>query len=117
LYFRLFDRGRLLDEYNSSPSYFADAPSTPSGGNAALLCNVFGVRGKEGRLEEVLRYDQVADPGPGRSQWEIDRHADICKELNLPEITVGGGYRYIAEDEIPEGLAIDQCVVLEGTEE
>src|SRR5262245_14091137 len=41
----LFDKGKLVDEYNSCPGYFGDGDDTPSGGDAEKLCDAFAVAG------------------------------------------------------------------------
>lgn len=59
----------------------------------------------------------LADENDKRYVWEIERHGDLAEALNLPRIAVGFGYASLAQHEIPEGLDIDDCCVIEGQQD
>lgn len=97
LWYGLFDKGRLTDEYNSAPDYFEGGTSPPTGGDARTLCAAFGRAGSEKELDAVLKKKDYV--------FAMERHADLVKALGLPEFTVGCGFNYLEEGELPEGLS------------
>ncbi|MEP6999866.1 MAG: hypothetical protein ABI969_05275 [bacterium] len=102
LSYTLLERGKVVDEYNSSPAYFDDAPeAAPSGGDAALLCSAFGVDGHASEVAAVLR---IASSDDGGFTFESERHQDLTSLLGIPTIAVGTGYSYLEAGEYPEGL-------------
>ena len=103
LVYKLFDGGSLVDEYDSSPSYFDPeaGPSSPEGGDASKLCRLMGQGQNIEEVEGILRRTLI-DKGSYLS--EIDRHGELVKTLGIPSYSVGLGYRYIERGEIPEGL-------------
>ncbi|HEV3009680.1 MAG TPA: hypothetical protein VGX52_11640 [Burkholderiales bacterium] len=102
LWFGLFDKGRLTDEYNSAPAYFEGGNDPPTGGDARKLCAAFGKAGKEKDLDAVLKKtDYVV---------AMERHADLVSALGLPDFAVGCGFNYLEEGELPEGLAAGDLV-------
>ncbi len=72
LWYRLYASGRLSDEYNSSPGYFEPRakPSSPLGGNAAVLCAAFGSRNVD-EVERILRKPAV---GIAAYAFAYERH-------------------------------------------
>jgi hypothetical protein len=112
LYYRLYQAGAVLDNYDSSPNYFDGQPVPPAGGNAEILCNAFGAPGARERVNDILRYDMLADENEGKDRYvfEVDRHSDLVDALGLPGIAVGYGYRYLANDEWPKGLAVEDMI-------
>ena len=102
LWLQLYSDGRLVDEYNSSPSYFDPKakPSDPKGGDARVLCAAFASTNAD-QVESVLRKSSFTDNGYA---FAIERHADLAGALGLPRCVAGGGFQYITEGEIPEGL-------------
>ena len=107
LWYGLFDKGRLTDEYNSWPDYFEGGTSPPKGGDARKLCAAFGRGGKEKEVEAVLREASRDDDG---YVFAMERHADLVEALGLPDFAVGCGFKYVEEGELPEGLAADALV-------
>jgi hypothetical protein len=82
--------------------HWDDSAGSDRGGDAATLCKLFGVPQAEAAVKKIL-YDE-------EYTFALDRHAALVSELRLPEWTVGGGFTYIEQDEIPEGLSLDTLV-------
>lgn len=98
----LCERGKILDEYVSNPTYFDDSAESlaPDGGKASLLCRAFGVADRVAKVEAILRIESGSDAG---FTFETDRHQEIVSVLGLPAAAVGTGYTYLGEGEFPEG--------------
>ena len=108
LWYRLYQSGRLADEYDSSPGYFdvTAEPSEPAGGDARMLCGVFKAIDMAA-VEGVLRKSSFADDGYA---FAVERHGDLARTLGIPSVAVGAGYRSIAQGELPGGLRGDDLV-------
>lgn len=102
LWYGLFDKGRLTDEYNSAPDYFEGGTSPPTGGDARKLCAAFGRSGKESEVDRVLK----------KADYVVanERHGDLVEALGLPDYAVGCGFHYLEEGELPEGLSESDLV-------
>ena len=116
LYYRLYDSGEVIDNYDSSPNYFDGPPAPPSGGNAEQLCKVFGKPSARKKVQAILEFDSLseANQDSNRYVFEVDRHRDLARALGLPLITVGFGYTYLAEGNWPKGLTPENIVSLTG---
>jgi hypothetical protein len=113
LYFRVFDNGELIDSYDSCPSYFQDIePLPPTGGKADLLCGLFGQIDNAGQVEDILRFDALADEEAERYVFESERHADLSVALGLSHYAVGFGFEAIMTGDLPKGLNMSDCSVL-----
>ncbi len=113
LYFQVFSNGEIVDSYNSCPSYFeGEEELPPTGGNAETLCGMYNQKGKEKLIEDILRYDSLANEDEERYIFETERHSDITNTLNLPSFAVGTGYNYITNGEYPEGLEFSDCATI-----
>ena len=109
--YRLFSGEMLLDEYNSSPTYFSTSAglAAPSGGIEEKLCRAFGVndRDKVSAIGAALHYnkpdileDEVSEDEYNRIVdstkyvFEHERHREILGLLGLPtwfsELSYGG---------------------------
>lgn len=99
LWYKLYDAGQALDEYNSAPDYFGDEEEGPrgAGGDARKLCRAFKA---EQNLNDVERILRAAD----EYLFALEQHDELVRALGLPTFAVGTGYNYLAEDETPEGL-------------
>jgi hypothetical protein len=95
LFFQLFENGEVTDEYDSCPGYFDGGDMHPSGGDATKVAEVFDVE-DELAIERVLR---------GEYAFAVHRHQALAEALNLPSCSVGFGYKYLEDGELPEGLA------------
>jgi hypothetical protein len=106
LWYQLFNKGGVVDEYNSTPDYDGRGRSSrPEGGDADLLCMVFGVDQEE-KVERVLRR-------PSNSERYLSaetRHWDLMRSLKLPLFAVGMGFTYISQGDIPEGLNVKDII-------
>lgn len=102
-WYQLYQYGRLIDEYNSTPGYFdPDAePSAPDGGDAGKLCAAFDAAGAVEEVESILRTSSLSDEG---YLFAVDRHSDMVKALRLPTCAVGTGYEYLEHGDMPQGL-------------
>lgn len=101
LMYKLFDSGTLLDDYNSCPGYFSGVSQPSTGGDAEKLCSVYSVPGEQNSLNEILRKEYT---------FESNRHDAIIAKLNLPYCTVGGGFGYLQEDDVPPELDVSDLV-------
>lgn len=80
LLYVLYQSGRLLDEYNSTPGYFKGKMKDPLGGNASVLASAFGVEVKAAEIEAILRRPQGQGDG---YLFAVDRHQELCGVLGL----------------------------------
>jgi hypothetical protein len=96
LYFELYENGQKTDEYNSNPAYFSEdaEPDEPSGGDATRLCSVFGAA-DPGNVDTVLRKTEYV--------FATERHHALALALGLPLHSVGLGYNYVSEGDLPPG--------------
>jgi hypothetical protein len=93
LWYALAADGRAIDRYNSFPSYFDEGGDAPVGGDAARLCQAFGVLDHTSEVHALLQRNH-SDIG-----FEIDRHAELCRLAGLPMESVGMGYGYVSRGE------------------
>lgn len=102
LAFWLYENGEQRDQYDSCPGYFTGEEAPPAGGDAAVLCRVFGVDAAQAaELETILRTE------PMGYVFASGRHSDMVDVLGLPDCAVSFGFGYIARGEVPEGLSAD----------
>ena len=85
LWFQLFQDGRLTEQYDSTPGYFEGDISEPTGGNAAKLAEAFHVEDQLA-IERALR---------GEYTFAVHRHQALAEALNLPNCSIGFGYKYL----------------------
>jgi hypothetical protein len=99
LLYWLYRGGHLLDSYNSAPDYFevTDQPSKPTGGDAKILCEVFG-SSQMREVETVLR-----EKFDGKFVFASERHAEIAKLIDLPRVSVGFSSG-VLDGYLPDGL-------------
>ena len=110
LWYQLYLNGELADEYNSCPSYFDPGPDAepcgPAGGDAQKLCAAFGAS-NVADVERILRKSSFDEGG---YVFAIERHAELARALGLPPFAVGGGFSYVSDGEIPDGLSEDDLL-------
>jgi hypothetical protein len=103
LWYELYIDGECKDTYNSCPGYFDScAPQEPVGGDARLLCETFG-KGDPARVEAILRADE-------EYVFALDRHEELVAQLGWPDATIGAGFAYISQGEVPPGLDEEELV-------
>jgi hypothetical protein len=103
LYLWLFQKGEIVDRYDSSPAYF-DATSDhrrPEGGNVKLICEAFDQAERRSAVERLLRADLLEGELP-EVRGEQERHAAIAAELGHPWFVAGLGYSAIAGGYVAE---------------
>ncbi|MBL8099431.1 MAG: hypothetical protein JNK81_09625 [Anaerolineales bacterium] len=104
----LFENGKLVDEYNSTPDYFeseTDQPVAPIGGNAKKLCSAFH---KEESLSEVTRIFEIAKDTALNLSNDINDdligeeiHIELVKTLDMPLFAAEIGYYTIENNYLP----------------
>ena len=103
LYLWLFEKGQILDHYDSLPGYFdphAEAGS-PRGGDSVLLCKAFDRPDCQERVEQLLRASLLEGELP-EVLGELERHQALASELGIPRCVAGLGYSAIASGYVPE---------------
>ena len=109
LKYQLFLNGDLMDEYDSTPGYFGggdgdgdeSAPvNEPHGGNATLLCEIFGVKAVT-EVDHILRKPSLNEDG---YVFAFERHADLAAALGIASFGVGTSFSALVEGELPEDL-------------
>ena len=91
LWFQVYSQGELVTEYNSQSQRRVRVFS---------LSRIFGVPGLIPWLWVVLHWPWFV--------FELWRHSLLAWTLGLPKWSVGGGYRYISQGEVPPALAFEQ---------
>ena len=110
LAYELWSNGEKLDEYDSCPGYFnPDADEMqPSGGDTNLLVELMGSSADVGGVEKVLR-------ASGEDYiFAVERHGALAKAVGLPMHTVGFGFGYLSAGEIPQGIAQETVIKVNG---
>lgn len=108
LWYRLFEKGKLVDHYDSDPGYFDDTSEedTPTGGDARRLCAAFGNKAVA-KVEAILRKSDLDDDGYGAAS---ERHSELVEALGLPLCTVGSGYSAVADGDLPDGMETGELI-------
>ncbi|HZZ44832.1 MAG TPA: hypothetical protein VFE58_17980 [Tepidisphaeraceae bacterium] len=106
-WYELYESGKRIDEYNSSPGYFdwdgeGEMPG-PAGGDAKALCRVFGCK-DAAAVETILRKS-----GEDGYVFAVQRHGDLVEALGLPGFAVGVSYEGFDEN-MAEGFAEGEVV-------
>jgi len=85
LFYELYRAGEWVDEYNSTPGYFAgDGDASAEGGDAEKLCTAFDLPDAAADAAAILHGDDY----PAAT----DRHAALAALLGLPPFCAGTGY-------------------------
>ena len=104
LWYALAVGGRVVDRYNSFPSYFDEGGEEPEGGDAERLCAAFGRAERRTEVEALLRRHH------SKIGLEVDRHLDLCRLLELPSESVGLGYTYVSQGEFASETGVLKAV-------
>ena len=106
-YYWLYEKGKLVDKYNSAPDYFeeVDEPMAPTGGNAKKLCSAFD---KQESLSKISKVFEVAKETALNIEEDSDAdlfgeeiHLELAKFLNMPLFAVNVGYYTIENNDLP----------------
>ena len=113
LAYELWSKGEKVDEYDSCPAYFTGDESCmePEGGNAKVLSEFMGNGTNLKAIEEALKAAGTEEEG---FVFAVDRHEALAEAIGLPDHTVGYGFRYISEGEIPEDLQSEDIIRTNG---
>jgi hypothetical protein len=103
LWYGLYNQGRAVDEYDSTPGYFEGRSSRPEGGDANKLCELMGGR-NTAKVKSILR---KSSGGLRGYLFAAQRHEDLMRALGMPTFSVGLGYEYIERGELPPDLSRD----------
>ncbi len=105
LFYQLFDGGSLADEYCSAPGYFSGDDSPASGGDAQKLCSAFGVSS----VEAVSPILHAPDDSDGYT-FAVEQHEALVHALGISDYSVGAGFNYVSEGELPGDLTEDSLL-------
>ncbi len=108
LWFQLYDKGKLSDEYNSAPSYFDTTGelSPPAGGDADKLCAAFRSTNVR-QVETILRNSSFEEDG---YVFALHRHIDLVSALGISPFAVGTGYSSLEYEEFPDDLKSEDII-------
>ncbi|MBL8893183.1 MAG: hypothetical protein JNJ53_01200 [Rhizobiales bacterium] len=101
LCYDLYLNAAPIDSYNSSPRYFDGTGESgrPEGGKADLLCRAFDSPAIAG-VESILREELVLNEAE-KYFFAWQRHRDLMQALGQPDASVGFGYKYASQGELP----------------
>lgn len=93
----LFERGELVDAYNSNPDAFEEDEGAPAwqDGDAEKLCDALGSPAGVAAVETILRGDYL---------FAVELHEQLANALALPSCSVGFGYGYVADGELEDEM-------------
>jgi hypothetical protein len=92
----LFDRGIVLDHYNSWPGcYGQKGGQRPIGGNSSLLCELFGLPALADEIHGVLHEKKFV--------FAFERHIELAQILGLDPDLATIGFLDIRRSDISEG--------------
>ena len=105
LLYQLYVAGEQADAYVSRPCDELDTGGeAPPEGDAATLCEAFGMEHVVARVERILR--RPTDPAKGYA-LAVNRHGELAQALRLPLFAAGAGFASIEMGELPAGAGFD----------
>lgn len=104
LLYQLYQQGRQVDSYVSSPADGLELDGPPPPGAAAILCAAFSAERFERRVQSIL--DRVATPD-SPYEYAVNRHGDLLGALRLPAIAAGTGFAQIELGDLPAAPDFD----------
>jgi hypothetical protein len=113
----LYKAGRLVDEYDSMPTYFqTDAEAAPpKGGNPEALCEAFRAQHALSDLQAIFKRATKAVLDDDWSEEHLigdEIHDVIAQALGLPLFVVDTGFYSIQNDSLPEDLTKESLIYL-----
>jgi len=115
LWLGVYENGTRATRYASTRALFEDGADFPALKEvAAVLSRILDRPNGSATVYRILRRPHgiwglfaLILRIPRAYLFEISRHQDLQKALDLPTATIGMGYKYIDRGEMPEGLAPD----------
>jgi hypothetical protein len=113
LWLGIYKSGDRTTRYASTRAFFEDGGDFPEPNEVtALLCRIFDKPQASAAVQRILRRPH-SGLGllatilriPFAYLFEISRHQDLQKVLELPPGSVGLGYKYVDRGEMPVGIA------------
>lgn len=95
------DRRRWANGFEGDAYAKGNIIMEPEGGDAKIMSNLLSNGNNEKDIEKILRSSGDAD---NDYIFAIDRHKALAKAVGLPSHSVGYGFHYISEGELPEGI-------------
>jgi len=110
LLYQLYVNGDQADAYVSRPCEELDTGGEePPEGNAAVLCEAFGMDHLTSRVERILRKPTDAVRGYALAE---NRHGELVQALRFPLLAVGAGYASIELGELPAAKGFDPATLV-----
>jgi hypothetical protein len=115
--YALYDEGRPIDQYNSAPDYWdgeewpghpaegVKHQPEPSGGDAMLLCALFGATDKTEKVAEIL-HPPVAGRIRVTGLGAYKQHWEFAEALGWPPIACITAFGYLEEGEVDDDLVL-----------
>ncbi len=106
LWYRLYQRGTLIDEYDSDPGYWdywkpeEESKLLHYSGNASLLCAAFDTPETVWKVNQILQ----AEKGDDGYIFADERHRDLAQALGLPSFVAYLGFRGLDAGYMPDGI-------------
>jgi hypothetical protein len=113
LWLGIYKGGDRTARYASTRAFFEDGTDFPEPSEVApLLCRIFDKPQASAAVQRILRRPHsgagllaIILRIPFAYLFEISRHQDLQKVLELPTGSVGLGYKDVDRGEMPEGIA------------
>jgi hypothetical protein len=104
----LFDKGKLIDTYNSLPGYFDSAPGIPipEGGDGIKICATFEKLNALLEVEHIFELVKQSNLGAETHEYLSgeDIHAALVRALDMPSFVSFTGYYTLENANLPEEL-------------
>ncbi len=124
LHYQIFRKGELIDEYFSVPPEvlfgiddpdefgedFEELSFIPKGGDAGLLCQLYGNPGDHAEVERILR-----DPGGMGGQFIMatDRHYALLEALGIVPDGLCSSYREVVTGYLPPNISKEELFLVQ----
>jgi hypothetical protein len=104
LWFRIYDTGKLMDEYNSAPAYFEGSRSALVGGNEQVIAGIFNASESADRVRVILHEREYVNcplysSTPSRLSWHPNLSGG-ANVLTAGELEIVGGRRIISRSTV-----------------
>jgi hypothetical protein len=106
LLYHLYNAGKQIDAYVSSPHEGLELDGPAPEGNAAVLSSTFGAERREASVERVLRKPTKPETDYA---YAVNRHGELARALGLSLFVAGTGFGQIESGELPHGTGFDMA--------